>query len=244
MALEVTNKESKLDRLEILKRLQSIDNKTHELNKQKKTLLSRVEKKNNQIEEAKARLASRHEKSISSQKEIDKKNLDLKCIEEEIQKSRVKLLQIKNNKEYSALLSEIGGKEADKSLLEDQILSMMSDLERLTAEEKDSAKEEEKQEKELVELKAAADGELAVIDKNIEETQAEWEGIARQVDKESLVQYKRLIEKDGQAVVEVSGHTCGGCYMQITPQTLNLLLRKQELILCKNCGKILYLQEG
>ncbi|MEK7369236.1 MAG: C4-type zinc ribbon domain-containing protein [Planctomycetota bacterium] len=244
MALEVTNKESKLDRLETLKKLQSIDNKTHELNKQKKALLSRVEEKNNQIEEAKARLASRHEKSVNSQKEIDMKNLDLKCIEEGIQKSRVKLLQIKNNKEYSAFLSEIGGKEADKSLLEDQILSMMSDLERLTAEEKDSAKEEEKQKKELAELKAAVDGELAVIDKNIEGTQTEWEGTARQVDKESLVQYKRLIEKDGQAVVEVSGHTCGGCYMQITPQTLNLLLRKQELILCKNCGKILYLQEG
>ncbi|HCN20160.1 MAG: hypothetical protein A3C38_01205 [Planctomycetes bacterium RIFCSPHIGHO2_02_FULL_50_42] len=244
MALEVTNKESKLDRLETLKKLQSIDNKTHELNKQKKALLSRVEEKNNQIEEAKARLASRHEKSVNSQKEIDMKNLDLKCIEEGIQKSRVKLLQIKNNKEYSAFLSEIGGKEADKSLLEDQILSMMSDLERLTAEEKDSAKEEEKQKKELAELKAAVDGELAVIDKNIEGTQTEWEGIARQADKESLVQYKRLIEKDGQAVVEVSGHTCGGCYMQITPQTLNLLLRKQELILCKNCGKILYLQEG
>mgnify|MGYP001589678281 FL=1 len=148
MALEVTNKESKLDRLETLKKLQSIDNKTHELNKQKKALLSRVEEKNNQIEEAKARLASRHEKSVNSQKEIDMKNLDLKCIEEGIQKSRVKLLQIKNNKEYSAFLSEIGGKEADKSLLEDQILSMMSDLERLTAEEKDSAKEEEKQKKE------------------------------------------------------------------------------------------------
>lgn len=244
MALEVTDKESKLDRLETLKKLQYIDHKIHELNKQKKTILSRIDKRNGEIEEAKIHLANKRLESVNFQKEIDKKNLDLKCIEEEIQKSRVKLLQIKNNKEYSALLSEIGGREADKSLLEDKILSMMSELEDLIAEEENLIKEEEKQNKELAELKTAVEAELTVIDKNIEGTQAEWEETAQQVDKESLAQYKRLIEKDGQAVVEVVGQTCRGCYMQITPQTLNLLLRKQELILCKNCGKILYLQEG
>lgn len=244
MALEVTNNESKLDRLETLKRLQSIDNKIQELNGQKRALLRRIEEKDAQLGEVKARRADKHAEFTNFQKEIDRKNLDLKCIEDETQKSRAKLLQIKSNKEYSALLSEIGGREADKSLLEDKILSLMLESEGLAAEEKELAKDEEKQKKELAELKAEVEGKLAVIDKDIKETQDVWEETARQVDKESLAQYRRLIEKDGQAVVEVSGHTCGGCYMQITPQTLNLLLRKQELILCMNCGKILYLQEG
>ncbi len=244
MALEVTNKESRLHRLELLKKLQSIDNKTHKLDKHKKTILSHIEKKNAQIEEATTLLTTKHEDSTGFQKGIDRKHLDLKCIEEQIGKSREKLLQIKNNKEYSAFLSEIGGREADKSLLEDEILSMMSELEGMTAEEKDLAKEEERQKKELAELRVMAEGELAVIDKNIEETRAEWGETAQQVDKEALDQYKRLIQKDGQAVVEVSAQACGGCFMQITPQTLNLLLRKQEIILCQNCDKILYLQEG
>ncbi|MFQ5863114.1 MAG: zinc ribbon domain-containing protein [Candidatus Brocadiales bacterium] len=241
MALEVTNKDSGLDGLELLKKLQSIDNKIQELDKQKKTKLKHLEKEKSQLEDTKALLAEKHEESTNFQKEIDSKYLDLKCIEEEIKKFRSQLFQIKNNREYSALLSEIGGKEADKSVMEDKILSMMSELEGISSKEEDLAKEVEKQEKELAELQVTVEGELAAIDRDIEATQALWRETAQQVNKSSLDQYKRLIEKDGQAVVEVSGEACGGCFMHITPQTLNLLLRRQELILCQNCGKILYL---
>ncbi len=243
MALEVTNKDSSLDRLELLKRLQSIDNNIQELEGKKSTILSRVDESGNKIEEAKTHLEKKHEESINFQKEIDRKSLDLKCLEEDIQKSRDKLLQINNNKEYSAVLSEIGGREADKSLLEDGILAMMAEMEGMTTEEGGLAKELQRQDKEHSELKVAVEDELAVIDKNIEETKAVWEETARQIDKESLDMYKRLIEKDGEAVVVVSGQSCGGCYMQLTPQTFNLVLRKQELIPCLNCGKILCLQE-
>ncbi len=244
MALEVTNKESGLDRLELLKRLQSIDNKIQELSKRKGIIQNRINESKTKTEEAKALLEEKHTELMNSQKEIDKKSLDLKCIEEEMQKSRGKLLQISNNTEYSAALSEIGGREADKSLLEDKILSMMADMENVTAREKDQKREKETLEKEHDEQKVAVESEIAVLDKNIEETKALWQEIAQQIDKESLELYKRLIEKDGEAVVEVSGQACGGCFMQLTPQTLNLVHRKQELIPCLNCGKILCLPEG
>lgn len=244
MALEVTNKESGLDRLELLKRLQSIDNKIQELSKRKGIIQNRINESKAEIEGAKALLEEKHTESTNSQKEIDKKSLDLKCVEEEIQKSREKLLKINNNKEYSAVLSEIGGREADKSLLEDKILSMMADMENVTAGEKDQKREKETLEKEHDELKVAVESEIAVLDKNIEETKASWQEIAQQIDKESLELYKRLVEKDGEAVVEVSGQACGGCFMQLTPQTYNLVHRKQELIPCLNCGKILCLPEG
>lgn len=244
MALEVTNKESGLDRLELLKRLQSIDNKIQELSKRKGIIQNRINESKAEIEGAKALLEEKHTESTNSQKEIDKKSLDLKCVEEEIQKSREKLLKINNNKEYSAVLSEIGGREADKSRLEDKILSMMADMENVTAGEKDQKREKETLEKEHDELKVAVESEIAVLDKNIEETKASWQEIAQQIDKESLELYKRLVEKDGEAVVEVSGQACGGCFMQLTPQTYNLVHRKQELIPCLNCGKILCLPEG
>lgn len=244
MALEVTNKDSTLDRLELLKKLQSIDNKIGELDKQKKTIQGQIEEKKGQIEGTKTLLAERHQESKNFQKEIDRKSLDLKCIEDEIKKLRGQLFQIRNNREYSALLSEIGGKEADKSVMEDEILTMMSELEEMNSKEKDLGEEIKRQEKELTELKVAVEGELAAMDKDIEETQAQWEETAQKIDKKALDQYKRLMGKDGQAVVEVSGEACGGCFMQITPQTLNLLLRGEELILCQNCGKILYLLEG
>lgn len=244
MELEVTNKHTGLNRLELLRKLQSIDNKIQELNRKKETILKRIENKEAQIEDAKALLEKRLEEAKNFQKKIDSKYLDLQCIEDQIKKFRSQLLQIKNNKEYSALLSEIGGKEADKSLLEDEILNMMSELEGMNAAEKELKQGIERLERELAELKLEVEGELAAIDRDIKDTQAQWKEIAQQVDEKSFAQYRRLIEKDGLAVVEVSGEACGGCFMHITPQTLNQLLSRQELIFCQNCGKILYLQEG
>ena len=243
MVLEVTNKDSSVNRLELLKKLQSIDDRFHEFSKQKRTIESRIDANEAQIADATALLANKHKELQNFQKDIDKKHLDLKCVEEGILKSRERLLQIKSNKEYSAHLSEIGGKEADKSLLEDETLSMMAELEGVAAVEKDLKAEEERQKKELLEIKADVENELAVLEKNIEATRSEWEEAARQVDEKALLQYKRLIEKDGQAVVEVAAQICGGCCMQITAQTLNLLLRKQEIILCQNCEKILYIAD-
>lgn len=241
MALEVTNKDSGVNRLELLKKLQSIDDKSHDFSRQKKAIESRIDAKEARIADATARLADKHEELLDFQKNIDRKHLDLKCVEEGILKSRERLLQIKSNREYSAHLSEIGGKEADKGLLEDEILSMMTEFENITAAEQELKAEAEREKKELVEIKAEVENELSLLGKNIAETRSEWEEAARQVDKSALLQYKRLLGKDGQAVVEVVAQTCGGCCMQITAQTLNLLLRREDIILCQNCEKILYI---
>lgn len=243
MALELTNRNSGLDRLEQLKRLQSIDTRLRDLQRKKRALLADLEEKQAQIQEKKTRLAERQKQTKSFQREIDRKELDLKCLEEEIKKLRLDLFKIRHNKEYNALLSEIGGREANKSVLEDEALAMMTRLEAVAEEDKALAREIQEEEKKLATLEASLKSELQVVERDIEEARREWTEASGQVDREALDQYRRLIEKDGMAVVGVLGEACQGCYMSITPQTLNLLLRGQELILCSNCGRILYLSD-
>ncbi len=241
MALEATNKGILADRIEILKHLQSIDNRLIELKRKKETLQDTLEKKRAQAQQEKESLLEKRKESKSLQKDIDSKSLDHKCMEEEIKKLRGRLFQIKNNKEYQAVLSEIGSKEADKSVLEDEILSMMSRLEGLHAEEKEISKRIQEKEKELAVYSHSVEAELAALEKETQEAQKLRRENTELLDKEALIQYQRLIEKDGLAVVEVAGEVCGGCNMSLTPQTINLLFRQQELILCKNCGRILCL---
>lgn len=243
MVLKLTNKKDGLKRLELLKKLQLIDNHLGGLEKRKKVLLGDLEGKQAHVQEKQNFLTEKQKEHKKFQKEIDNKELDLKCKEEEIKKFRLDLYKIKNNKEYTALLSEIGGREADKSLLEDEILAMMSQIEDMAAGQKNLAREVEEEEKALKALANVVEEELKGLDKDIQEARRQLEENSQLVDKESLEQYKRLIEKDGLAVVEVSGESCGGCFMGITPQTINLLMRCQDLILCKNCGRILYLLE-
>lgn len=244
MALEVTNKGILADRIGVLKHLQSVDTKLIELTRKKETLRDALEKKQAEAHQAKELLLEEQKESKNFQKQIDSKELDLKCLEEEIKKLRGNLFQIKNNKEYTALLSEIGSREADKSVLEDEILSMLSRQEELCAEEKKLDKRIQEQEKELTAYSRSVEAELEALEKGTQEAQKQWKENAELLDAEALTQYRRLIEKDGLAVVELDGENCSGCNMSLTPQTINLLFHRQELTFCMNCGRILCLPEA
>ncbi len=123
-----------IESIEVLKRLQSLKSKINELKEYQELRKQDVQKKKTQIEDKKALAEEKHEEKLSRQKEIDRKELDLKTDEGEITKYNVQLNSIKTNKEYTALCTEIGSKKADMSILEDEILSTMSKLESVNEE--------------------------------------------------------------------------------------------------------------
>jgi predicted nucleic acid-binding Zn-ribbon protein len=61
--------------------------------------------------------------------------------------------------------------------------------------------------------------------------------------------FKRVAETyDGQAVVTIeqsegkaATYTCGGCFMGIAAECVNLLMTKDDIIRCPNCTRILVL---
>ena len=119
------------DRISVLRRLQSIDTKLKSLEGDKLYRSYDVQKKQNQIQQKRAELSKISEEIKTFQKNINMKELDLKSKETEINKLRLQMNQVKTNKEYSAIKAEIGGKEADKSVLEDEILGLMTKYEEM-----------------------------------------------------------------------------------------------------------------
>ncbi|ODS33110.1 MAG: hypothetical protein SCARUB_01734 [Candidatus Scalindua rubra] len=233
-----------VERIEILKRLQSIKNKISELEEFKKCRKNDIQKKKELIDNKRILSEKRHEEKISIQKEIDSKELELKTDEEKVNKYNVQLNAIKTNKEYSALCSEIGCKKADMSLLEDEILSTMSKLEVVDKEGKELTEELKCDEESLKELIINVDADVKRTDSEIGKLQKDQEQYINLLDEESLRYYKRLSNiKGGKAVVAIIGNVCGGCYMNITTQTLNLLISGKELVFCPSCSRILYLDE-
>jgi len=63
--------------------------------------------------------------------------------------------------------------------------------------------------------------------------------------------YKRVAETyDGEAMAEVEkadensvSYSCGGCFMGVPAEVVNILTGKDELIRCSNCTRILFLKE-
>jgi len=233
-----------IEGIEVLKRIQSLRSKINELEEYQERRKQDVQKRKTQIEEKRTLVEKKHEEKFSVQKEIDRKELDLKTDEGGIAKYNVKLNSIKTNKEYTALCAEIGSKKADMAILEDEILNTMSRLESVNEEYNKLQEDLRREEESLKDLIKSVDKEIKETDIEIEKIQNDQKKYIDALDEDTLYHYNRLSNiKGGKAVVAVIGNVCGGCFMNITSQTLNLLMGGKELVFCQSCSRILYLEE-
>ncbi len=234
-----------IDKIDVLKRVQSLKNKIEELEASQERRKQDVQKKKDLIEEEKALAEKKKEEKVTVQKDIDRKELDLKTNEGEIAKYNVQLNSIKTNKEYSALITEIGSKKADMSILEDEILNTMSRLEIANQGLEKATENLKNEEQSLKGLINSVDAEVKETDTEIEKIKGEQNKYIDLLDEHSLNSYNRLSNiKGGKAIVPVVGNVCGGCSMNITTQTLNELMGSKDLVFCRSCSRILYLDEN
>ncbi len=176
-------------------------------------------------------------------KQNSKEN-DLLVKEEQIKKCQTQLYQIKTNKEYAAMQQEIKGYGADKSVLEDEIIAILDE----TDNKKDDIEKEktllEEEEKKLDEEKAKINSEVKDAEERLGALYKERADFAGRVDKQILSKYERILKgKEGMAIVPVLDDACGGCHLNLPPQVINVIKRKQDLILCESCARILYIEE-
>lgn len=232
-------------RIEVLRRLQSIDTKLRRLEGDKLYRGYDIQKKLTLIQQKKTELLKLNEETKNYQKDVGIKELDLKSMETEIAKLRLQMNQVKTNKEYSAIKAEIGGKEANKSVLEDEILGMMTKYEEMNQRFRSFEKTIEHENAQLKELQKHVESDLTTIDAGIQELRKMRNKYETLLDSDALQHYNRLVShKDAVAVVPVINKVCQGCFMSVTAQTLNQLLSGKDITFCNSCGRILYLNNS
>ena len=233
------------EKTDALRRLQSLDTKLKMVEGDKLYRNYDVQKKQNHIQQKKGELSKSGEEIKTFYKKISGKELDLKSLEADIDKLRLQMNQLKTNKEFGATKLEIGGKEANKSVIEDDILKLMTAYEEMQKKHKISESEIKQEELQLEELKKKVDADLETVESEIAELKEKRAVSEVGLDKDVLQQYQRLVShKDAVAVVGVVNKVCQGCYMSITSQTLNKLMTDRDLTFCHSCGRILYLDNG
>lgn len=203
----------------------------------------------NQVRSLQNALEAKQEEIQLTKVQSDRLELELKSKDEEIVRLRASLNSARTNKEYAAVLTQLNTTKADNSKIENQILELMKDMEADEAECKDITAQIEQQ-KQILEQTRKQTEELAVkYEAEIGQIQAEWDQAIKGIPEEPLEVFKRVAETfDGQAVAVVEpqegktgGYTCGGCFMGITAECVNMLMTKDEIIRCPNCTRILVL---
>jgi predicted nucleic acid-binding Zn-ribbon protein len=88
----------------------------------------------------------------------------------------------------------------------------------------------------LIQLQSLEFG--GVKDTNIETARAE---LRAQIPSSILGHYDRLVARGKKGLAAVHGQVCSGCHMQVPLGVVVTLRHGQDLQLCENCGRYLYL---
>jgi len=198
------------------------------------------------LAEARSSLDALKHKADATRKELRTKEKDLEVVTAKRAKAESRLWEVKNNTEYSAVLSEIETIKQEKAHGEEEILGLMELQERLAVEGREAevrlkAREEQAQQDEGVVRK-----KLAAVEAELASLRADRNSRARELPRPLLADYEKILKaRSGIAVASVnSSAICGGCRMSIRPQAIQELKAAQAPMLCENCGRYLYWQES
>jgi predicted nucleic acid-binding Zn-ribbon protein len=232
----------KIERLVIL---QAIDLRVQEMEREKSGIPQYIAS----LEEE---LRKEEEKFHAEKAEMEKlgkgrrqKEKDLEEETDKVKKAESKVFEIKTNKEYQAVLKEIESAKKLNRQREEEILEILEKLEqgqkRITGAEKEleeKRKEMQRQVSELKQKEASFEQEMAGEVRQKEEQEKE-------IPAELLSKYRMLAGKrQGIAVARVVQGVCQACHMNLRPQLYNELQRQETLIICPNCSRILFWDNG
>lgn len=229
------------ENLLLLCQLQEKDNKIFELQHEIEHAPEILKKKKEEIDKLHKDFEQKKSEYVRLNSLKKEKESLLATKEANIAKHNADLITIKSNDLYKTCLLEIEKAKADKSVIEDEILQLMEDIDKEFINVK-------KQEEELKKKEASIQQEIVSINdtcKNAQEKLSaivkEREEFAKTVNSNLLSQYERIREnRNGQGLALIEGDSCGCCSMTLRPQLINQATKCSELVYCDNCSRILF----
>ena len=229
--------------LKTLRQLQEVDDRLGELREGMAALSLRVDEHKKRVAALEAELAGKTQKLKQEEKDSARKELDLKTLQEKLAKLRGQLNILKDNKQYTTMMHEINGKEAENSRTEDQALMLMDQVEGTRAAIEEVRRQIEEAKKAVRAEEAAVGGELRDLSGQAREITAQRRALAAMLEKEVIDKYHKIgHSRKGKAVVAVLNGVCQGCFMGVTKQTIARLWAQKDLMYCPNCACMMYLE--
>lgn len=224
--------------------LQEIDKGIFALSKEKTGHPRLLEELAKEFDAKKAHLKSLEETKQKLQLKQKDKEGDLASKEENIKKTQSQLGQLKTNKEYQVKLTEIESLKADKSLIEEEILKLMDEVDVMKNDVEKEKKSLEAEEKSYNEKKGIALNRAKEVEVLLSGLDGKRRILISGIDNKILARYEHILHgKDGLAIVKVDNNSCAGCFMHVPPQVENEIRMHENIITCESCARILYLQE-
>jgi predicted nucleic acid-binding Zn-ribbon protein len=229
------------EQIEILATLQNVDREIKEKNSIKQGLLVDLQVKEKEIRAKQLEVALLAASYAEKEKLRQEKDRVLQDEGKKAVHRRMRMNRIKNTKELQALQREIDLIRQSNGEIEEDLIKVYEEIDRIKAELKVKEEEAATMQTEWQQNHEAMQTKISGIDQLVSEAATLRKTIASQITGELISRYELLFaRRGGTAVVEVTGGICQGCYMNIPPQLWNEIIRNEKINLCPSCQRMLY----
>lgn len=229
------------EQLGYLVEIQDIDKAICELKEKKRRLPEMIEEARRSFDTAKANLEMAKTELDELTKKRREKERELDVHEEKITKLKGRLNEVKTNKEYQAHLIEIESAAQEKGRIEEELLTIMENLDSKTGDLKEEEKLISEEEKKLDIEITRVDRDIEKIGDGLKELGSVYQALSSKIEESLLNDYLHLkaIRKD-IAVVPIKNGACLGCLLQLPPQLIAEAKKNDKIMTCSYCHRILY----
>ncbi|MEN6487709.1 MAG: C4-type zinc ribbon domain-containing protein [Smithella sp.] len=232
------------ERLLLLVKLQECDSQLMKIADKRKTLpekISKLDEAFNTFQVEMGKNKKKYDEIKARHTECENK---IKKINEGMIRTKERLLEVKNNTEYQAMLKEIETAEAMRGDMETEIISILDELENLAVLVKKDQETLNEHRKKYEEEKKLIEADLNSVDTEFVDCEQKRAELKDKVPADLLARYERIKKRNkGVGVISVWKSVCNGCHMNIPPQLYIELQKTSELIACPNCQRIMYFQD-
>jgi len=192
------------------------------------------------LSEERARLDAAHAGLQGSQKNRKQHETELQDLEQKRSKYKSQLMDVKTNKEYTAMLHEIEGVEREIRGREDLILGEMEKTEALTAEVKQEEQVFNTVEQRFRDEGRSLDARVQALQAEAVLLRAERDAVATTLSPSVLALYERVAKLRGVAVAAARDGACQVCHVKVRPQMYLDLKKNEAIVQCPACNRILF----
>lgn len=227
--------------LERLIRLQQLDNEVEarrrslaELPNLLQALDVRIEARQAAVDAAKAKLAENQ----TARRALDK---DLAVVQGRLTRFKDQLMEVKTNKEYTAMQHEIATAQEGVRLFEDQILERLVQADDIDGELKAAETALTDERKLVAEERTTRQQAATRMERETEELSRGRAQIVGEMSREAIALFEHVARsRKSSSVAEARDGHCTACHVRLRPQVFNEVRRGDKLMQCESCSRILY----
>ena len=205
------------------------------LDEQEAQVLRDLDHRRNEVDALRVQLAQLEQNSRMRNLEVDELDMEIRKYGKELDEGIISF------KEMEALRKKIANQRERISMMEDEALSLMDQIEsgKIALKEREEAFEKTtgRLSARLDEI-ASSEEDLA---KEIASLSNERKELVKTTPSHLLDRYDYLHSKYHDPVAQIENGTCSGCKLKVSGNTVERARNSTEVVTCENCSRILYI---